>query len=183
MIHMIQRAKSQAAELTLWAYKEAVASGKLPAAELNSVPVEIPKDTKNGDFTTTFALACSKALKMPPRNIAQLLLENLELESSYFESAEIAGPGFMNFRLGRAWYQDVLAAVESEGDDYPFSEKAPRLTLKATLAPVDWDFADGYDNVSAEKPNSPRATGEAREMTLIPYGASMLRVTELIKTK
>ena len=77
----------------------------------------------------------------------------------------------------------VLTAVEGEGDDYPFSEKAPRLTLKAKLSPVDWDFADGYDNVSAEKPNSPRATGEAREMTLIPYGASMLRVTELIKTK
>ena len=92
MIHMIQNAKDQVAQLTMTAYQTAVAAGKLPEAEVQRAPVEIPKDTKNGDYTTTFALACSKALRMPPRNIAQILLDSLALEDSYFASAEIAGP-------------------------------------------------------------------------------------------
>jgi len=122
MIHMIQRAKDQASELTLAAYRAAAAAGKLPQAEAQQVPVEIPKDPRNGDFTTTFALACSKALKLPPRNIAQTVLEYLELDGSYFVSAEIAGPGFLNFRLARSWYRDVMSAVESEGAAYGTSD-------------------------------------------------------------
>ncbi|MDN0032073.1 arginine--tRNA ligase [Oscillibacter ruminantium] len=118
MIHMIQRAKDQAAELAMSAYRKAVSDGVLPEAEIAKAPVEIPKDTKNGDFTTTFALAASKALHQPPRTIAQALLERLALEGSYFDSAEIAGPGFLNFRLGKAWFRDVLSAVESEGGEY-----------------------------------------------------------------
>ncbi|WP_295858774.1 arginine--tRNA ligase [uncultured Oscillibacter sp.] len=122
MIHMIQNAKTQAAELTLKAYRAAAAEGALPEAEIAAVPVEIPKDTKNGDFTTTFALAASKALRQPPRAIAQAVLDRLELAGSYFDSAEIAGPGFLNFRLGKAWFRDVLSAVETEGDAYGTSD-------------------------------------------------------------
>ena len=122
MIHMIQNAKTQAAELTLKAYRAAAADGALPEAEIAAVPVEIPKDTKNGDFTTTFALAASKALRQPPRAIAQAVLDRLELAGSYFDSAEIAGPGFLNFRLGKAWFRDVLSAVETEGDAYGTSD-------------------------------------------------------------
>ena len=122
MIHMIQNAKTQAAELTLKAYRAAAAEGALPEAEIAAVPVEIPKDTKNGDFTTTFALAASKALRQPPRAIAQAVLDRLELAGSYFDSAEIAGPGFLNFRLGKAWFRDVLSAVEMEGDAYGTSD-------------------------------------------------------------
>ena len=42
----------------------------------------------------------------------------MDLNGSYFASAEIAGPGFLNFRLGNSWYEGVCAAVESEGADY-----------------------------------------------------------------
>ena len=118
MIHMIQKAKDQASELAMDAYRRAVGDGVLPGGEIARAPVEIPKDTKNGDFTTTFALAASKALRQPPRAIAQALLERLALEGSYFDSAEIAGPGFLNFHLGQAWFRDVLGAVESEEDGY-----------------------------------------------------------------
>jgi arginyl-tRNA synthetase len=122
MIHMIQNAKDQAAELTMAAYRAAVDAGKLPQADVKRAPVEIPKDTKNGDFTTTFALAASKVLRMPPHNIAQMLLEYLKLDGTYFASAEIAGPGFLNFRLNRNWYRDVMSAVETEGEEYGTSD-------------------------------------------------------------
>ena len=118
MIHMIQNAKDQAARLTLAAYAAAAAAGELPQAEITTVPVEIPKDTANGDFTSTFAMACARQLKLPPRKIAEALLSHLALDGSYFTSAEIAGPGFLNFRLGKTWYHDVMAAVETEGENY-----------------------------------------------------------------
>ena len=148
MIHMIQNAKDQAARLTMEAYRAAVAASKLPEADVKQAPVEIPKDTKNGDYTTTFALACSKQLRMPPRNVAQILLDTLVLDGSYFTSAEIAGPGFLNFRLNRNWYADVMNAVETEGDDYGTSD-----TLKGKKYMVEF--------VSAN-PTGPMHMGNAR---------------------
>ena len=118
MINMVQNAKDQAAALAMAAYQAAVADGTLPAAEVKTAPVEIPKDTANGDFTTTFALAASKALRQPPRNIAQAMLDHMDLTGSYFASAEIAGPGFLNFRLNDSWYAAVCEAVEAEGAAY-----------------------------------------------------------------
>ena len=118
MINMIQNAKDQAAALAMAAYQAAAADGALPQAAVPAAPVEIPKDTANGDFTTTFAMAAARALRQPPRAIAQALLDHMDLTGSYFTSAEIAGPGFLNFRLGEDWYGGVMAAVESEGDQY-----------------------------------------------------------------
>ena len=118
MTNMIQNAKDQAAALAMAAYKAAAADGTLPEAEVKTAPVEIPKDTANGDYTTTFALAAAKALGKPPRVIAQALLDHMDLTGTYFTSAEIAGPGFLNFRLGDQWYAGVMNAVETEKDAY-----------------------------------------------------------------
>jgi len=118
MINMIQNAKDQVAVLAMNAYRAAVADGTLPEADVKTAPVEIPKDTANGDFTTTFALAATKLLRQNPRAVAQTLLDHLDLEGSYFASAEIAGPGFLNFRLNDSWYAGVMNAVETEGEGY-----------------------------------------------------------------
>ena len=122
MINMIQNAKDQVLALTEKAYEAAAAAGKLPAGVSVRAGVEIPKDAANGDYTTTFALAAAKAMKMRPRDIAEVLLENIDLEGSYFASAEIAGAGFLNFRLGSGWYAGVMSAVESEGAAYGRSD-------------------------------------------------------------
>ena len=118
MINMIQNAKDQVAQLAMNAYQAAVADGTLPQADVKTAPVEIPKDTSNGDFTTTFALAATKLLRQNPRAVAQALLDHMDLEGSYFASAEIAGPGFLNFRLNDSWYAGVMDAVETEGEAY-----------------------------------------------------------------
>ena len=136
MIHMIQNAKDQVLALTHAAYEVAVAAGKLPADVAVRANVEIPKDPANGDYTTTFALAAAKAMKKSPREIAGILLENLKLEDSYFASAEIAGAGFLNFRLAEKWYREVLAAVESEGAAYGRSDalKGQRIMVEFVSA-------------------------------------------------
>ncbi|MDE7219512.1 MAG: arginine--tRNA ligase [Oscillospiraceae bacterium] len=122
MINMIQNAKDQVLDLTQKAYQAAVSAGQLPGDVSVRAGVEIPKDTANGDYTTTFALAAAKAMHKSPREIAGILLSHMDLTGSYFASAEIAGAGFLNFRLSPAWYAGVLSAVESEGADYGRSD-------------------------------------------------------------
>ena len=86
---------------------------------METVPaVEIPKDTANGDYTTTFCLAASKAMRKNPREVANILTQHMKLDGTYFTSVEIAGPGFLNFRLGEKWYADVVEDVEREADAY-----------------------------------------------------------------
>lgn len=68
-------------------------------------------------------------------------------------------------------------------DAVPFSSKAPAVKLHTKLAPVDWDYADGFNTVSAAMPKSSKATGEAVELALIPYGCAKLRMTEMPMAK
>ena len=118
MANMMERAKEELAALTLTAYRAAVEAGDLPDAAVPAPPVEVPRDAANGDYTTTFALAAAKALKRPPRAIAEAVWKHLKLEGTCFETASIAGLGFLNVRLGQNWYGGVLNAVAAEGADY-----------------------------------------------------------------
>ena len=117
-MNMIQSAKDQVLQLTVAAYEKAAAAGVLPAGITVTPAVEIPKDTANGDYTTTFCLAAAKAMKMNPRQVAQTLIDNMALEGSYFTSVELAGPGFLNFRLGGKWYADTVSGIEAAGARY-----------------------------------------------------------------
>ncbi len=117
-MNMIIKAKEQVDELLKNAYIKAVAKGELPEGAVINGNVEIPKDTSNGDYAANHAMASAKAMRMPPRKIAEALVANLELDGSWFSSAEVAGPGFMNFRMGDKWYGDVLSVVNNEGRDY-----------------------------------------------------------------
>ena len=118
MANMIQKAKQQVAELVNAAYLAAVEKGELPAGLTLGGSVEIPKDTANGDYAANYAMASAKLMRMPPRKVAEALASNMALEGSWFESVDVAGPGFMNFRMGGKWYSDVLKNVAEEGDSF-----------------------------------------------------------------
>lgn len=117
-MNLLEYARQQAAAVVLAAYEKAVAAGTLPQAELPPVAVEIPKDASNGDWASTFAMQCAKPLRCAPRKIAEAIVDNLSLDGTCFEKIEIAGPGFLNFTLGQAWYQDAVRAVAADGADY-----------------------------------------------------------------
>ena len=121
MANLIEMAKSHADSLLQAAYGRAVAGGRLPEGGLRG-SVEIPKDTRNGDYAANHAMAAAKSMHMAPRLVAEELLACLELEGSYFSACEIAGPGFLNFRLAPAWYAAVLNNIISEGDGYGRSD-------------------------------------------------------------
>ena len=118
MANLIEQAKQNADQLLQEAYLAAAKAGELPeGASLNGT-VEIPKDVQNGDFAANHAMVCARALHMPPRKIAEALVAHCGLAESFFESVEVAGPGFINFRLSPRWYGNVLRAVCEEGMAY-----------------------------------------------------------------
>ena len=122
MPNMIQNAKDSVSQILNAAYQKAAEKGQLPAGAALSGTVEIPKDTANGDFAANHAMAGAKALHMAPRKIAETLIANADLADTWFASVEVAGPGFINFRLADRWYADVLQAVTQEGADYGRSD-------------------------------------------------------------
>ena len=106
-----------ARELLTGAAKSAMSAGTLPEAELPDFIVEIPGDVKNGDIASNLAMAGARAFHRAPRQIAQAIVDRLDLTGSPFDRVEIAGPGFINLFLGQAWFTDVLrAACKGQGE-------------------------------------------------------------------
>jgi len=122
MANMIQNAKEKINQILLDAYDRAAEKGQLPVGAELKGNVEIPKDTSNGDYAANHAMAGARAFRMAPRKIAEALAENAELEGSWFSGVEVAGPGFINFRLSDKWYADVMQAVADEGMEYGRSD-------------------------------------------------------------
>ena len=118
MTNPIESVKTQIGELLEQSYERAAASGLLPGGAPPAGTVEIPRDPSMGDWASSAAMAAAKSMRMPPRKIAEALMEGLKLEDSWLASAEVAGAGFLNFRLSDKWYAAVLEAVEALGGDY-----------------------------------------------------------------
>ena len=117
-MNYIDLAKGQIQSLLEDAYEKCVGSGLLPAGCALKGTVEIPKETSFGDYASSAAMAAARDMHMAPRKIGEALLSRLSLEGSFFQRAEIAGAGFINFHLGPKWYGDVIANVEEEGAAY-----------------------------------------------------------------
>lgn len=104
------------------AVEKAMENGELPKAEIPEFIIEVPSNRENGDFSSNIAMAGARAFKIAPRKIAEAIQNNLELENTYFEKCEIAGPGFMNFYLGQSYYSAVVEDVLEKGEDYGKSD-------------------------------------------------------------
>ncbi|MBQ6169831.1 MAG: arginine--tRNA ligase [Ruminococcus sp.] len=118
MSDLINSASLRLREVIMEALGALVAEEKIPAEPLPPFNIEIPADKSHGDFAANTAMVCAKALRMPPRKIAELICEKLSLEGTIFERAEVAGPGFLNFFLSRKWFSDVVRNVLDEGENY-----------------------------------------------------------------
>lgn len=87
------------------------------AALLPRVVVEPPRDPAHGDLSTNAAMVVAKPLGKNPREVAAALAEHFQADGDV-TSAEVAGPGFLNFRLNASIWQDALKAIGAQGADY-----------------------------------------------------------------
>ena len=118
MSDLIKKASTQLREMIMDAIGVLVAEQAVPAVPMPDFTIEIPADKSHGDFAANTAMVCAKAFKMPPRKIAELITEKVQMEGTMFEKTEVAGPGFMNFFLGRKWFSEVVENVLTEGENY-----------------------------------------------------------------
>jgi arginyl-tRNA synthetase len=84
--------------------------------ELNGIHVERPNDPSHGDFATNVALVNAKVLRRNPREVAENLVG--ALNAPFVRVAEVAGPGFVNFRLSPEALWDEMAALLDAGERY-----------------------------------------------------------------
>ena len=118
MSKIVNIAEKQIIDSVTAALKQNMADGTFIEAEIPAFKTEIPADKNNGDYSANAAFMLSKALRMPPRKIAEEIQTKINLENTYFEKCEIAGPGFINFFLKNDFYADVLSDIDTLGDNY-----------------------------------------------------------------
>ena len=115
----LNTAKNQISQMVKSAFTAACEKGRLTAnGHIKDFTVEVPRDLKNGDFSTNAAMVNAKVFGTNPRAIAAALVENMSFDGTFFDKAEIAGPGFMNFFLNNSYFETVVKAVLENKDNY-----------------------------------------------------------------
>lgn len=99
-----------------------VADGALPQGlDFSTVAVEPPRDPAHGDMATNAAMVLAKPAGLKPREIAEALAAALTADTR-IDSADVAGPGFLNLRLSSALWQGVVATALKGGQGFGRSD-------------------------------------------------------------
>lgn len=109
----LRRDLTQAAE-------QARAAGEISFETLPDFVIERPREKAHGDFAANVAMLLARQAKMPPRKIAEAILAHLYKEETpqWVEAVEIAGAGFINFRMQAHWLTDGLADAAGQGKSF-----------------------------------------------------------------
>lgn len=124
--------------------------------------VEIPNIPEHGDYSTNVAMVISKMNNMKPRELAEKLVAELKKSKNY-KSVEIAGPGFINFRISNALYHKSLQEIYQAKDKFGSSNygKGQKILLEFISA----------------NPTGPLNVVSARAGA---YGDSLARIMEFV---
>jgi arginyl-tRNA synthetase len=139
------------------------AAQSLGAPETVEPVLERPRDPSFGDWATNLAMVLAKQLGQRPRDFAAAVVERLDFARAGVSSAEVAGPGFINFRVSSNVFAEGLRALIAAGDQFG------RSTVGQQCA-VNVEF------VSAN-PTGPLHVGHGRQAALGDAIASLLSAT------
>lgn len=126
--------------------------------------LEAPRDAGFGDLATNVAMTLAKAAKRNPREIADELVARIEADAdlgALVQSAEVAGPGFINLTLSPRWFADSAKAIVASGIEYGRAQADPveRILIEFVSA----------------NPTGPPHVGHARQAA---YGDGVARILE-----
>ena len=139
------------------------AARSLGAPESVEPVVERPRDPAFGDWATSLALVLAKPMKMKPRDLAQKLIDALDFKRAGIRSAEIAGPGFINFRVDVGVVAGGIAAILAADESYGRNDAGAGCQVNVEF-------------VSAN-PTGPLHVGHGRQAALGDAIASLLERT------
>ncbi|MDR3584671.1 MAG: arginine--tRNA ligase [Desulfosporosinus sp.] len=115
---LYENIKTQVTNQLVEAAHSAQAAGKLEFEELPNFVLEEPRERQHGDLATNLAMVLAKQAKRSPREIAATLINHLDTTGTWIEASEIAGAGFINFRLNPSWLTNVIDTVIKAGELY-----------------------------------------------------------------
>ncbi len=84
--------------------------------QIPDIKVEVPREKEHGDYATNIAMVMAKHFKRAPRQIAEMLKENIEAD--LIRDISVAGPGFINFNLKNSWLYETIDLIDKLGEDY-----------------------------------------------------------------
>ena len=112
------------AEVVHAAIASAVAAQELALAQsppVSDIVIERPRNEAHGDYATNIAMRLARPAGRPPREVAAILASHVAAQPG-IQSAEVAGPGFLNIVLDAAAAGELAAAVVAAGDAYGASD-------------------------------------------------------------
>ncbi len=134
--------------------------GLAAAASFPSPEVSDTRQPEHGDYASNVALLNAKAAGMPPRILAERIAEALA-EAPEFEAVEVAGPGFLNFRLKPESVASFVAEALRRGDGLPRSRHEEPQRINVEFVSVN--------------PNGPITVGSGRGAA---FGSALCNVLE-----
>ena len=119
--------------IVLDAAQKAYENGLLNSDQFPEMEIEEPRHHSHGDFSTNFAMVCASIQKMAPKQIAQILVSQIEASgktpdeapgetTGLIEKVEIAGPGFINFFLSNKAWHPVIDTILTQDKAYGASD-------------------------------------------------------------
>ena len=107
----------------------AVADGTLTIeGEVPAVKIERPRSREHGDWSTNIAMQLAKRAGRKPRELGELLAARIAAHEGV-ETAEVAGPGFVNIRLSAASAGELARTIVEAGDSYGRTENGSGTTV------------------------------------------------------
>ncbi|MEX2355525.1 MAG: arginine--tRNA ligase, partial [Thermaerobacterales bacterium] len=117
--YAVERVQQQITDALATALSKAVAAGDLPPGVKEAVTaLEVPRDRGHGDYAANVAMTLARTARRNPRQIAEIIVAACDFNGTAVESAEVAGPGFINFFLHDAWLHRVVGDVLESGQAY-----------------------------------------------------------------
>jgi arginyl-tRNA synthetase len=116
------------------------------------VTLEVPRQPEHGDFSCNVAMGLARRLQRKPRDLAEALRDRLGDAGGLLEASEVAGPGFLNFRLRTSSWQGLVAEVLRVGTDFGRADTGAGASVQVEF-------------VSAN-PTGPLSTGHGRQGVL-----------------
>src|SRR3954470_2955806 len=101
----------------------------LGAADDFQPVVERPRDPSFGDWATSMALVLAKPLGRKPRELAQEIIADIDRERAGISAAELAGPGFINFRVSTNTVAQGLLAMLAAGESFGRSAEGANCSV------------------------------------------------------
>jgi arginyl-tRNA synthetase len=139
------------------------AAQSLGASDVVEPVLERPRDPSFGDWATNLAMVLAKQLGVRPRDLAASIVERLDFARAGVSSAEVAGPGFINFRVSANIFAEGLRALIGAGDQYGRSNAGEQCAVNVEF-------------VSAN-PTGPLHVGHGRQAALGDAIAALLAAT------